>query len=257
MSSDNLTLHLYIYYHSSRRLQPYPPNYRLYRYAAASWRTRPYTIIAFSVNGCISLTGFADDTFTPFPTRRYNSTIGRWESTTHAFRDLSNIPMIICTSLPQIESIEESRDDFGSRIPSDTRQCSSWPFPTHEESKPIEREISYTIEQDTLINDCKMSTDCGDTATTGSCYPLTRPFTVEFQWNQATIYESTLLHMLRPSSLTIAFLTPTEETRAHLRRRASPVEAHFRQRKRGWRRPRKGRVSPRSKLISGGESSHN
>ena len=24
-------------------MQPYPPNYRLYRYAAARWRTRPYT----------------------------------------------------------------------------------------------------------------------------------------------------------------------------------------------------------------------
>jgi len=138
----------------SPRLQPYPPNYRLYRYAAARWRTYPYTIMAFSVNWCISLTGFADDTFTPFPTRRYNSTIGRWESTTHTFRDLPIITMIIWTSLPQIESIDESRDDLGSRIASDTRQWSSWPIPTHQESKHIEREKSHTIERNTYINDC-------------------------------------------------------------------------------------------------------
>jgi len=128
-------------------LQPYPPNYHLNRYAAGSWRTRPYTIIAISVNGCVSLTGFADDTFAPFLTRRYHSTIGRCESTTHTFRDLPIITMIIWTSLPQIESIDESRDDLGSRIASDTRQWSSRPFPTHQESKPIEREISYTLEQ--------------------------------------------------------------------------------------------------------------
>jgi hypothetical protein len=72
-----------------------------------------------------------------------------------------------------------------------------------------------------------MSTDFGDAANTRSCYQLTRPFTVEVQSNQETIYESTLLHILRPSSLTIAFLTPAEETKAHLRTRASPVETHF------------------------------
>jgi len=55
--------------------------------------------------------------------------------------------MIIWTSLPQIESIDESRDDLGSRIASDTRQWSSWPFPTHQEAYPIEHQISYTIEQ--------------------------------------------------------------------------------------------------------------
>jgi hypothetical protein len=49
----------------------------------------------------------------------------------------------------------------------------------------------------------------------------------------------------------IAFLTPMEETRAHLWRRANAAEAHFRQRRRGKRR---GRVSPQSKLISGRES---
>jgi hypothetical protein len=39
----------------------------MYAYEAEHWRTCPYTIIAFSVNGYISLTGF--DQFTPLPTR--------------------------------------------------------------------------------------------------------------------------------------------------------------------------------------------
>ena len=62
--------------------------------------------------------------------------------------------MIIWTSLPQIESIDESRDDFGSRIASDTRQWSSWPIPTYQEFKPIEQQISSTIEHDTLTDGC-------------------------------------------------------------------------------------------------------
>jgi len=217
----------------------------------------PYTIITCSVNGWVLLTGFADDTCTPCPTQRYHSTVGRWGSTTHTFRDLPIITMIIVTSLPRHESIDESRDEFCNRRASDTRQWSSRPIPTHQESKPIEREISYTVEQDMLTDDCNRSNDFGDSATWRSCYTLTRPFTVEVQWNLDTIYKSTLLHILQPSSLAIAFLTPTDEMRAHLSRGSSPVEAFIRQRKRRGRRSRKGRVSPWSKLISGGESFHN
>jgi len=101
-----------------------------------------------------------------------------------------------------------------------------------------------------------IGTHFGDSATTSSRYPLTRPFTVEVRSNQETIYKSTLLHILRPSSLTIPFLTPNEGTQANSRRRASPLEAHFRRRKRAGSRWRKGRVSPQSKLISGWESFH-
>ena len=39
----------------------------MYAYEAEHWRTCPYTIIAFSVNRYVSLTGFRE--FTPFPTR--------------------------------------------------------------------------------------------------------------------------------------------------------------------------------------------
>jgi len=45
-------LHVYIYSHSSPRVQPYP-------YTAGRWRMRPYSRIALSVNGYVSLTGFA------------------------------------------------------------------------------------------------------------------------------------------------------------------------------------------------------
>jgi len=62
--------------------------------------------------------------------------------------------MIIGTSLPQIETIDESRDDFGSRITTDMRQWSSWPIPTHQESKHIEQEKPHTIEWITYTNDC-------------------------------------------------------------------------------------------------------
>jgi hypothetical protein len=48
-------------------LQPYTSNYHTYAYQAGRWRTCPYTIIAFSVNGYVSLTGFMS--FTPLPTR--------------------------------------------------------------------------------------------------------------------------------------------------------------------------------------------
>jgi len=53
-----------------------------------------------------------------------------------------------------------------------------------------------------------------------------------------------LLHFLPSSSLTIAFLTPTEETRAHLRRRASPVEALLRQRRRKDKGKKKEKTHP-------------
>jgi len=43
-------------------------NYQTYAYEAERRRTCPYIIIAFSVNGCVSLTGFRE--FTPLPTRR-------------------------------------------------------------------------------------------------------------------------------------------------------------------------------------------
>ena len=56
--------------------------------------------------------------------------------------------MIIWRSLPRIQSIDEIREDFGSRIASDTRQLSNSPIPTNQEYKPIEWEISYTIEQE-------------------------------------------------------------------------------------------------------------
>jgi hypothetical protein len=48
-------------------LQPYTSNYHTYAYKAGHWHTCPYTIIAFSVNGYVSLTGFTS--FTPLPTR--------------------------------------------------------------------------------------------------------------------------------------------------------------------------------------------
>jgi len=39
-------------------------NYHTYAYKAERWRTCPYTMIAFSVNGYVSLTGFYE--FYPF-----------------------------------------------------------------------------------------------------------------------------------------------------------------------------------------------
>jgi hypothetical protein len=59
-----ILLYLYTYCHSHPRLQPYSYNYHTYAYEAERWRTCPYTIIAFSVNGYVSLTGFRE--FTPF-----------------------------------------------------------------------------------------------------------------------------------------------------------------------------------------------
>ena len=62
-----ILLYIYTYYHSHPRLQLYSYNYHPYAYEAERWRTCPYTIIAFSVNGYVSLTEFRE--FTPFPTR--------------------------------------------------------------------------------------------------------------------------------------------------------------------------------------------
>ena len=47
-------------------MQPYTCNYHTYAYKAERRRTCPYTIIALSVNGYVSLTGFHE--FTPLPT---------------------------------------------------------------------------------------------------------------------------------------------------------------------------------------------
>ena len=60
-------LYIYTYYHSHPRLQPYSNNYHTYSYEAERWRTCPYTLIAFSVNGYVSLMGFRE--FTPFRRR--------------------------------------------------------------------------------------------------------------------------------------------------------------------------------------------
>jgi len=70
-----ILLYIYTYYHSHPRLQPYSNNCHMYAYEAERWRTCPYTIIACSVNGCVSLTGFRE--FTPFRMRdTIESTIG-------------------------------------------------------------------------------------------------------------------------------------------------------------------------------------
>jgi hypothetical protein len=50
-------------------MQPYTYHYHRYAYKAECWRTCPYTIIAFSVNGYVSLTGFRS--FAPLPTRHF------------------------------------------------------------------------------------------------------------------------------------------------------------------------------------------
>ena len=47
-------------------MQPYTLNYHTYAYKAERWCTCPYTIIAFSVNGYVSLTGYHE--FTPLLT---------------------------------------------------------------------------------------------------------------------------------------------------------------------------------------------
>jgi len=181
----------FTYYHSSPRLQLYPPNYHLYRYAAGGWSKHPYTIIAFFSKRMRFTHGISWWHFTLFPTRRYNSTIRWWKSTPHIFRDLPIITMIIWTSLPQIESIEESIDDFGSRFASDTPQWSSWPIPTHEESKHMEQEKSHTIEPDTYTNDWNWEPTFGEAATTRSRYCWTRQFMAEAPRNEETIYKST------------------------------------------------------------------
>ena len=62
-----ILLYIYTYYHSHPRLQPYSYNYHPYAYEAERWLTCPYTIIAFSVNGYVSLVVVRE--FTPFPTR--------------------------------------------------------------------------------------------------------------------------------------------------------------------------------------------
>jgi len=61
-----ILLHFYTYYHSHPHLQLYTYNYHPYAYEAELRRTCPYTIIAFSVNGYVLLTGFRE--VTPFPT---------------------------------------------------------------------------------------------------------------------------------------------------------------------------------------------
>jgi hypothetical protein len=50
-----------MYYHSHPRLQQYSYNYHTYTYVAERRHTCPYTIIAFSVNGYVSLTGLRVD----------------------------------------------------------------------------------------------------------------------------------------------------------------------------------------------------
>jgi hypothetical protein len=83
-----LPIYIYTYYHSHPRLQPYSYNYHTYTYEAERRHTCPYTIIAFSVNGYVSLTGLRVDEFYPFsdatplsqqfrilPSKRYRSII--------------------------------------------------------------------------------------------------------------------------------------------------------------------------------------
>jgi len=62
-----ILLYIYTYYHSQPCLQPYSYNYHTYAYEAERWRTCPYSIIHFSVNGYVSLMGFRD--LPLFPTR--------------------------------------------------------------------------------------------------------------------------------------------------------------------------------------------
>jgi len=57
-----LPIHLYLLSLESTFATVYH-NYHTYAYKAERWRTCPYTIIAFSVNGYVSLTGFTS--FTP------------------------------------------------------------------------------------------------------------------------------------------------------------------------------------------------
>jgi len=52
-----LPIHLYLLSLESTFATVYH-NYHTYAYTAERWRTCPYTIIAFSVNGYVSLTGF-------------------------------------------------------------------------------------------------------------------------------------------------------------------------------------------------------
>jgi len=61
-----LPIHLYLLSLESTFATAYH-NCHTYAYKAERWRTCPYTIIAFSVNGYVSLTGFTS--FTPLPTR--------------------------------------------------------------------------------------------------------------------------------------------------------------------------------------------
>ena len=61
-----LPIHLYLLLLESMFATVYH-NYHTYAYMAERWRTCPYTIIAFSVNGYVLLTGFHE--FTPIPTR--------------------------------------------------------------------------------------------------------------------------------------------------------------------------------------------
>jgi len=60
-----LPIHLYILSLESTFATVYH-NYHTYAYQAERWCTCPYTIIAFSVNGYVSLTGFHK--FNPLPT---------------------------------------------------------------------------------------------------------------------------------------------------------------------------------------------
>jgi len=71
-----ILLYLYTYYHSHPRLQPYSYNYNPYAYEAERRRTCPYTIIAFSVKGYVSLMGFRE--FTPFSDAWYHE-VNNWE----------------------------------------------------------------------------------------------------------------------------------------------------------------------------------
>jgi len=106
------------------------------------------------------------------PSVDFKSTIGWWMSTPNTFRYLPIITMIIWTNLPQIESIDESRDDFGHRITCDTCQRSSWSIPTHQETNLVQQENSHTIEQERYTGWwLQFSADIREPAITRSCYP--------------------------------------------------------------------------------------
>ena len=89
-------------------------NYHTYAYEAERRRTCRYTIIAFSVNGYVSLTGFPE--FTPLPTRHIiKSKIEttafqtRYRSMTTASTDLDRFNIQLSTLMAAEKSSETNR----------------------------------------------------------------------------------------------------------------------------------------------------